>query len=83
MSKSSNIDYPKAFKKRLERASQVVAAKNPNALLVIVVDAADNSVTAAEIQSPPERSFVHDFMSLGNLPENVRLIVTARSGRLP
>lgn len=83
MSKSPNIDYPKAFKKRLERASQVVAAKSPDALLVIVVDAADNSVTAAELQSPPERSFIHDFMSLGNLPENVRLIVTARSGRLP
>jgi len=83
MSKSSNLDYPKAFKRRLERASQVVAAKNPDALLVIVVDAADNSVTAAELQSPPERSFVHDFMSLGDLPENVRLIVTARTGRLP
>lgn len=83
MSKLSNLDYPKSFKRRLERASQVVAAKNPDALLVIVVDAADNSVTAAELQSPPERSFVHDFMSLGDLPENVRFIVTARTGSLP
>ncbi|GAB6154761.1 ATP-binding protein [Desulfosporosinus burensis] len=83
MNKSQNLDYPKAFKKRLERASQVVASTNPDALLVIAIDAADNSVTAAGMQSPPERSFMHEFMSLGDLPENVRFIITARTGRLP
>jgi hypothetical protein len=82
MSKSQGLDYPRAFKKRLERASQVVATKNPDALLVIIIDAADNSVTAAGIQSPPERSFIHEFMSLGNLPGNVRFILTSRTGRI-
>jgi len=55
---------------------------NDDALLVIAVDAADNSVTAASTQSPPEKSFVHDFLTLGELPKNVRCVVTARTGRL-
>lgn len=83
VSRSPNLDYPRVFKKRLDLAAEVIASRSPDALLVIVVDAADNSVTAAKNQAPPERSFVHDFVSLGDLPKNVRFLVTARSGRLP
>jgi len=82
LSKSSSIDYPRSFKKRLERASEVVASKNISARLVIVVDAADNSIIAAQSQPTPEKSFVYDFVTLGDLPSNVCLIVTTRSGRL-
>ncbi len=83
MSRSTNIDYPRAFKRRLDRAAEVVASQNREALLVIAVDAADNSITAANTRSPAERSFVHDFVRLGELPSNVRLIVTSRTGQLP
>jgi hypothetical protein len=83
LSRSAEHDYPRAFKKRLEKAAEVVAASSSEALLVIVVDAADNSVTAANTQSPPEKSFVHDFALLGDLPRNVRLLITGRTGRLP
>ena len=76
-------DYTRAFKRRLDKAAEVVASKNPDALLVVIVDAADNSITAADNQSPAERSFVRDFVTIGQLPENVRLIVTARTGQLP
>jgi len=47
------------------------------------IDAADNSVTAVSTQSPPERNLVHDFVALGDLPTNVRFVVTGRTGRLP
>ena len=83
VNRSRDLDYPRVFKKRLEKAAHILKTTSENALLVIVVDAADNSVTAAATRSPPERSFVHDFMMLGDIPENVRLLVTARTGRLP
>ena len=79
---SRDIDYPRVFKRRLEKAAEVIAAKSHKALLVIVVDAADNSITAASNREPEEQSFLHDFMALGELPSNVRFIVTARTARL-
>lgn len=82
VSRSEKQDLPRVFKKRMERAAEVIASKNQNALLVIVIDAADNSVTAAATRSPAERSFVHEFVALGGLPYNVRLVVTCRTGRL-
>jgi len=82
VSRSENLDYSRVFKKRLERAAEVVASQDPNALLVISIDAADNSIIAANTHAPPERSFVHDFVRLGDLPDNVRFILTCRTGRL-
>ena len=82
VSRSENLDYPRVFKKQLENAAQIVASQSENAFLVIVIDAADNSVVAAKTRSPAEQSFVHDFMALGSLPENVRFVVTTRTGRL-
>jgi hypothetical protein len=83
VNRSADLDYPKVFKRRLEKAAEVVTSRSERALLVIVIDAADNSVTAASTRSPAEKSFVHDFMALGELPTNVRFVVTARTGRLP
>lgn len=82
ISPSSNLDYPRIFKKRLEKASEIVTSINEDALLVVVIDAADNSVTAANTHPSGEKSFVHEFFNLGGLPDNVRFLVTARTGRL-
>ena len=82
LSRSANMDYARAFKRRLDRAAEIVASRTPDALLVIVVDAADNSVTAADVQVPPDRSFIRDFVALGDVPPQVRLVVTTRTGRL-
>lgn len=82
-SRSDALDYPRVFKRRLDRASEIVDSIDPEALLVIVIDAADNAITAAESHSPPEPSFVHDIVSIGDLPKNVCFIVTTRTGRLP
>lgn len=51
-------------------------------LLVLAIDAADNSIAAARARSREERSFVTELMSMTDLPANVRIIVSARTGRL-
>jgi len=81
LKRSADTDYPRSFVYRANRGAQVVATRGKDALLVVAVDAADNSLTAAD-NLPGERSFVRDFITLGGLADNVRLIVTARTGRL-
>lgn len=75
-------DLPRQFANRLSHAAGALAAQDANALLVVAVDAADNSVAAAEHRARGETPFVHDFVQLRALPSNVRLLVTARTGRL-
>jgi len=79
---TNNLDCFRALKSRLETASSVLKAQNKNALLVIVVDAADNSVTAAKNCHPEEISFIHEFLKLGDLPINVRFLISTRTGRI-
>lgn len=82
LSRNPGSDYPKLFANRLKHAASAVAAQHPGALIVVAVDAADNAVTAAQSRAPAERSFIHDLVWLTGLPENVRFVVTARTGRL-
>jgi hypothetical protein len=82
LTRSEGVDYPRAFHRRLRQAAEALKAAAPDALLVVVIDAADNSITAARRMVPIERSFVQDVITLGDLPENVRLVLTARSGRV-
>lgn len=82
LSRHQLSDPPRLFSNRLGHAAQAHASEYPDALIVIAVDAADNAVTAATTRKPPEACFVHDFLELGDLPPNVRFIVTARTGRL-
>lgn len=79
---SGTRDYPRAFRKRLESSAAAMAATAPGALLLVAVDAADNSVLAAQSRSPAEVSFVHDIVTMEQLPSNVRILVSARTGRL-
>lgn len=82
ISQDNSIDFIKAFTLRIESASRVLDAQEDNALLVVVIDAADNSVTGAKQCKPEEISFVHELIKIGNLPSNVRLVISARTGRL-
>lgn len=82
LSRRQDSDYPRLFASRLRHAAQALAAEHPDALIVVAVDAADNSVHAAQQRAPVEVSFVPDFVRLTELPENVRFIVTTRTGRL-
>ena len=75
-------DFARAFRKRLDIGSTALRKSNREGRLVISIDAADNSITAAKSQTPPESSFVTELMSFVELPPNVSLLVTARTGRL-
>lgn len=76
------VDHPRRFARKLDATAAALASRHPGAWLVIAVDAADNAVTAAAQCVPPERAFVHDLARLGSLPANVRLMFSARTGRL-
>ena len=82
LSRHDGSDYPRLFMNRSRHAACALAAHLPDALIVIAVDAADNAVVAAQERTPPEPSFVHDFVRLDGLPENVRFVVTTRTGRM-
>lgn len=71
--------YIREFSRRLVLASKILSKRDKSAILSIVIDAADNSVTAAAEQH--EETFVHDLVNI-DLPDNIRLILTARSHRI-
>ena len=75
-------DFARAFRRRVELAASVLRRTHSQALLVIAIDAADNSITAAQNQGNRETSFVTELMSFAVLPANVRVLITARSGQL-
>ena len=75
-------DFARAFRQRLELAAQALASAHPEGLLVIAIDAADNSIAAASARGLPDTSFVTELMSIGDFPINVRVIVSARTSRL-
>ncbi len=79
---NSTYDYPRIFRKRLEIFANLVTKRNENALLVIAIDAADNSIIAANQCTPPEVSFINEFAKINELPKNVRFIITSRSSRI-
>ena len=74
-------DFPRMFANRLKHAARALAAQHPDALIVVAVDAADNAVRAAQERGSSEPSFVREFVQLTEQPENVRFVVTARTGR--
>lgn len=82
LTRHQGADYPRLFMSRLRYAAEALAVADSTALIVIGIDAADNSITAANTRIPLEQSFVTDFVRLMDLPENVRFVITARTGRL-
>lgn len=73
-------DYVIEFKKRLITAYEILKAAYPNALLTIIIDAADNSVYAAKSKNEP--CFVQSLGTLQELPPDCKIVFTARSGRV-
>lgn len=75
----SDDNYVREFRKRLEAASKIIQRVNPGALLLIIIDAADNSITAANQNK--EACFVQSLMRM-SIPDGCRLIVSSRTERL-
>jgi hypothetical protein len=71
------------FLDHLKLAAELLAKAYPEALLVLGIDAADNSVTAATKSDPHEPCFVTELATadLSILPDNVRLVFSARTVR--
>lgn len=78
-SKADSSDYGRAFKARVEQASEALQ-EDADALLVIVIDAADNSEMAA-LEANDGPSFVRSLLR-EKWPNNVRLVATARPHRV-
>lgn len=77
----SGLDFARAFHRRLLLASETLYKVRPETKLVIVLDAADNSISAANARVPKEESFVAELISFEDLPKNVALVVSSRTGR--
>lgn len=79
--------YPaniQSFLAKLRTAGEALKQLSPNGRLLIIVDAADNSVVAADAAGiPSERPFVFDLFgaNLTALPENVHIITSCRTAR--
>lgn len=69
----------RSFRSRLTQAAAIVRARNADALVVIVLDAADNSMFAAGLQH--DRCFVADLMA-EQAPEGCRIVGFARPNRI-
>lgn len=79
---TSNADasaYMRAFMHRITQGVSMLRARDANALLCIVVDAADNAQMAAEEINEP-RSFVRDLLR-EKLPKGVRVVALCRPHR--
>ena len=70
-------DLQRNFRRSLEAAARIVA-ETQGALLILVIDAADNAVVAA--QQFGDESFVSTLWRM-RLPANCRLLMTCRSHR--
>lgn len=74
-------EYTKAFIRRLDAASEILM-QSGSRQLVIVVDAADNAVMAAE-DNADYRAFVRDLLRLDDaIPTNVHIVLTCRPERV-
>lgn len=70
--------YLKELKKRIQESVEILRNRNPDASLVFIIDAADNSVTAAK--NSGEKSFVEDLINI-EIPTGCHIIITSRSYR--
>src|SRR3546814_12076621 len=68
-------EYLRAFLQRREQAAAIGRARDPAALVVVVLDAADNSVYAANLTK--DDCFVSDLM-MEAPPEGCRIVALAR-----
>ena len=77
--RAEDHEYFEAFRTRLVQAAATVRARNPDALVVIVLDAADNSAMAAE--EAHDTAFVWGLLQEPP-PDGCRIIAFARPHRV-
>jgi hypothetical protein len=75
---AADSEYTRVFMRRIEEAASQLARDSPDALLTIVIDAADNAAMAAEEQKGS--TFVTDLLR-EDWPPNARLVQLCRPER--
>lgn len=70
--------YLRELNKRLQQGVNILKAQNPGAILLLIIDAADNSLTAANALN--EKSFIADLIQ-ETLPDGCKLLITTRTSR--
>jgi hypothetical protein len=78
--RNESLDAFTAFKRRVAAASEIIAARSPDALLVIAFDAVDNARIGADHWT--ESCFLDPLAAASGWPDNVRILVTCRNARL-
>lgn len=71
--------YLRELQKRLQQAIHIIHSQYPNALLVLLIDAADNSLIAAKERG--DKCFITDLIQ-ENLPDGCKLLLTTRTSRV-
>lgn len=71
--------FLRQFRDRVDHALKILRSRDPRANLVLIVDAADNSIIAAEKSQTV--SFVHDLAN-EVFSEGFKLIITSRTNRV-
>lgn len=77
--RATDADYLRELWRRLEAAVRELRSSNPEALVLVMVDAADNAAIAGERFS--DRTFARDLLR-ETVPEGVRMVLTCRSERI-
>jgi hypothetical protein len=72
--------YVRAFLNRITQSIDSLRSANPNAILCVAIDAADNAQMAAEELGEP-RSFARDLLREA-MPDGLRLVVLCRTHRI-
>jgi hypothetical protein len=76
---SESYLYIREFKNRIKSAIEILKSKNPDAVLIVLIDAADNSITAS--QNELSGCFIHDLVS-EEFHQDFRLVLTSRTYRV-
>jgi hypothetical protein len=71
--------FVKELKKRIVEAVSILRKNNPEAWLILLIDAADNSVSAARFFN--SENFVQELAQMG-LPEGCKVVFSARTERV-
>lgn len=80
---SSRLVNIHTFIERIKQSAELLAKVSPNGFLTILIDAADNSVSAAERDPTASSCFVWEIANcdLSEFPSNVRIVISSRTGR--
>lgn len=73
----------KTFIERISTAAQELKNISPHSLLTILIDAADNSVSAAERDVANSACFIWEIANadFSKIPDNFRIVISSRTGR--